>query len=54
MGAAAIITAVSALLSVAFNLYQMARQIQGTEPVPEWDEISSKNALLQAQIDAEK
>lgn len=49
-----ILIAVNGLLGIAFRLYESAGQIQGDLPIPSWDEISSKNALLQAKIDAEK
>jgi hypothetical protein len=54
METAAIIAAVSGLMQIAFNLWSTAKQNEGTEPIPEWEEIVAKNLLLQAKIDAEK
>jgi len=54
MEAAAIIALVNGLLGIAFRLYDAASQIKGDTPIPSWEEISDKNALLQAKIDAEK
>jgi hypothetical protein len=54
MGAAEIIAVVTGLLNLAFKLYDSAQQIQGDVPIPTWDDLASKNALLQAKIDAEK
>ena len=54
METAAVIAAVSGLLQIAFNMWSSAKQKEGTEPIPEWEEIVAKNLLLQAKIDAEK
>ncbi len=54
MNAAEIISLVNALLGVAFKLYDSISKVQGTTPIPEWDELTAKNALLQVKIDAEK
>lgn len=54
MTAAAIIALVDGLVSIALKLYNGAKQIKGEEPIPTWDEIVTKNAILQAKIDAEK
>lgn len=47
------IVIVNALLSWVFAIYEKAQQITGGT-LPDWDEIASKNARLQAKIDAEK
>jgi hypothetical protein len=54
MGAAEIIALVNGLLAVAFRLYDSIAQVQGTVPIPTWDELTNKNKLLQDKIDAEK
>lgn len=41
-------------LALAFMLWEKARQVEGKDAIPEWDEIATKNARLQAKIDAEK
>ena len=47
------LTAVGGLISLAFSIYSSLRQVTGTEAIPEWGELVTKNAILQAQIDAE-
>ena len=54
MGAAEILILVNSLLSIALKLYDSISQIQGITPIPTWDELVTKNAILQAKIDAEK
>lgn len=54
MEVAAIIALVNGLLGIAYRLWDAADQIKGSTPIPSWDEISDKNKLLQAKIDAEK
>ncbi len=53
MQIAAIIALINTLLGVAFKLYESISQIQGTTVIPTWDELVSKNKLLQDRIDAE-
>ena len=45
--------AISQIMALLFNIYQSAKQIEGKTPIPSWDEITNKNRLLQARIDAE-
>jgi len=54
MDAIAIIGLVNALLGVAFRLYNSIQQVEGSQPIPSWDELVDANKLLQAKIDAEK
>jgi len=54
MGAAEMLLAVNGLLSIALTLYNSISQVQGTTPIPTWEELVTKNAILQAKIDAEK
>jgi len=54
MGAAEIFVLVNSLLNIALQLYSSVSQIQGTTPIPTWEELVTKNAILQAKIDAEK
>ena len=54
MGAAEILVLVNGLLNIALQLYNSISQIQGNTPIPTWDELVSKNAILQGKIDAEK
>lgn len=54
MGVAEVLALVNALLGITFKAYDSISQIQGDMPIPEWDELVNKNALLQAKIDAEK
>jgi len=54
MGVEQIIGVVTGLLNLAFKLYNMVEQIKGDVPIPSWDDLSNKNTLLQAKIDAEK
>ena len=53
MGAEAIIAIISAVMMSLFKLWEMADSIK-TKKIPSWEELTSKNALLQAKIDAEK
>jgi len=53
MGVAESIAAVSGLLGIAFQIYSSISQVQGTTPIPSWDELVDKNKLLQSKIDAE-
>ena len=54
MGAAEVLVLVNSLLNIALQLYGSVSQIQGTTPIPTWEELVTKNAILQAKIDAEK
>lgn len=54
MTAAVILGFVNAALSLAAQLYSLAKQIAGKEPIPTWQEIVDKNFATQAKIDAEK
>jgi len=54
MGAAEVLVLVNSLLNIALQLYSSVSQIQGTTPIPTWEELVTKNAILQAKIDAEK
>ena len=49
-----IILGINTILNGAFTLWEKARQTIGADKIPEWDEISSKNARLQSKIDAAK
>ena len=53
MGAEEIIIFVNYILGIAFRLWEKAEQIAKPEQIPTWEEISDKNARLQAKIDAE-
>ena len=52
MGTEQILIIVSWLLQQAYRLWEKADQIK-TGNIPTWDEIADKNAILQAEIDAE-
>ena len=45
---------INGILNAAFRVWEKAREIEGKDVIPEWDEIAGKNARLQAKIDAEK
>ena len=47
------IVIINAILGWVFALWEKAQQIEGGT-LPDWDMIASKNARLQAKIDAEK
>ncbi len=44
---------ITALLNMAFQIYQDWESSSTGENIPSWDEIAAKNALLQAKIDVE-
>lgn len=54
MTAKVVLGLVNVAISLAMQLYSMAKQIAGQEPIPTWDEIVAENKLLQDKIDAEK
>jgi len=54
MGSAEVLVLVNSLLNIALQLYNSISQIQGTAPILTWEELVTKNAILQAKIDAEK
>lgn len=54
MGAVEILALINGLLGIAFRLYDSIGQVQGNTPIPTWEELVSKNAILQTKIDAEK
>ena len=53
MGAQEITLIVTWLLNQAFIWWEKAREIGGVEEIPSWEELTDKNARLQAKIDAE-
>jgi len=53
MGASEILVIINGLLGIAFRLYDSLSQIQGDTPIPPWDDLVSRNKLLQDKIDAE-
>ena len=53
MDATGYILLINALLKVAFTIWSSARKVLGQEAIPEWEQISNKNAMLQSEIDAE-
>jgi len=54
MGPGEIIALIEMLFGLIFRLYNFAKQVAGSEPIPTLEEIYKKNADLQAEIDAEK
>ena len=54
MGVAEILALINGLLGITFRLYESISWVQGNTPVPTWEELVSRNAILQAKIDAEK
>ena len=54
MGIAETLALVNGLLGIAFRIYESIGQVEGSTPIPTWEELVSKNAILQAKIDAEK
>jgi hypothetical protein len=54
MGVAEIIGVIDFCFSLIFRLHALAKILAGSEPIPTIEEIYTKNAKLQAEIDAEK
>ncbi len=48
-----ILALINGLVALAMQLWSSARKVFGTEVIPSWDEIISKNKTLQDKIDAE-
>ena len=53
MEALTLMALINGLLSTAFNLWKIGRQIHGTDKIPEWTDIMRDNTLLQQKIDQE-
>ena len=53
MGTEQILFFVNLILGIAYRLWEKADQIK-TKAIPTWEQISDKNAILQAEIDKEK
>jgi hypothetical protein len=49
----AILALLNGMISTAFTLYKMLKQISGDAQIPTWNELLKKNADLQAEIDGE-
>ncbi len=49
----AILALLNGLISTAFNLYKLLKQLSGDAEIPSWADILKKNADLQAEIDGE-
>ena len=41
-------------LNFAFSLYERVRATKAGKDLPDWNKISTKNAILQGKINAEK
>jgi hypothetical protein len=54
MNPATIIAMIEGLITVAVKLFQVGRQLYGTEAIPSLEKILAKNTELQEKIDAEK
>lgn len=48
-----ILALLNGMISTAFTLYKMLKQISGDTEIPSWGEVLKKNAELQAEIDGE-
>ena len=53
MTVAAILAIINGLLGIAFQLYSSIAKVEGTTPIPTWDELANQNALLQIKINGE-
>ena len=54
MDATAYILIINTILGFAYDKWSEAKKVHGEKAIPSWEEISAKNAILQAKIDAEK
>lgn len=54
MDALTAIGLVVGIMRYAYSAYKTIQRIYGKEKIPEWNELMNENAMLQAEIDAEK
>ena len=45
---------ITGIMRMVYGAYKTLQRIYGKAAIPEWNDIMNENAMLQAEIDAEK